>query len=169
MDILTKKMEHLHGPCPTPLHPLCKIPLCPEKADVCHCACELRNFFCGKRWLDPIVDIGCFGGVSVDAGALVESLCAFMCSPQGVTPYPHLGWISNSGGPIKSPPVTVTGSQFESCKAKQLSQHEDVTFPLRIQFQEQEVDMEMERELASPGSTFAPSHEAYLTSLSKKS
>lgn len=98
----------------------------------------------------------------MDAGALVESLCTFMwswwCSPPGVTPYLYLGWISDSGGPIKSPPVTVTDPQVESCKAKQLSHIEDVRFLLRMQLQEQEADVEMERKLASPGSTFALSH-----------
>lgn len=78
-------------------------------------------------------------------------------------------WISDSGGPIKSPPTTVTGSQVESCKAKQFSHHEDVHFLLRMQLQEQKVDVEMERELASSGSTFVLSHEPYITSLSKKS
>lgn len=154
-------------------HPRCKIPLCPEKTDVCHCACELRNFLWQKvvgphsgYWLFLGGECGRWrpGGVPLYLYVVLVVLST-RCHPIPS----HLGWISDSGGPIKSPPATVTGSQVESCKAKQLSHHEDVSFLLRIQFQEQEVNVEMERELASPGSTFAPSHEPYLTSLSKKS
>lgn len=92
MDILTKEMEHLHGPCLTPLQPPCKIPLCPDKTDLCHCACELRNFL-WQKVVGPHSGHWLFLGVSEEAGAPVKSLCTFMWSwwrsPTGVAPYPH--------------------------------------------------------------------------------
>lgn len=115
------------------------------------CAIVPTNWetFCGQRWLDPIVDIGCSLGWGRRLAPWWSPFVP-LCGPGGALQQvsPHtltLGWVSDSGGPMKSPLATVTGSQVESCKAKQLSHHEDVSFLLRLQLQEQEVDMEMER------------------------